>query len=109
MQMATVLFYLTDVEEGGETVFPLEGKDGLQRLNGLNYKSCDQGLRVSFLKQICKLWLASWCVVTTGDPACSSAAKHGICKPHRISDPCLTTVALAAVAPSAKHESCSTD
>ena len=47
LQMATVLFYLTNVEEGGETVFPLEGRDGLERLNGLNYKACDQGLRVS--------------------------------------------------------------
>ena len=44
--MATVLFYLTDVEEGGETIFPLEGKNGLDRLSNIDYKSCAQGLKV---------------------------------------------------------------
>lgn len=44
-RMATVLFYLTDVEEGGETIFPLEGKDGLQRLNHIDYRKCDMGLK----------------------------------------------------------------
>ena len=46
MQMATVLFYLTDVEVGGETIFPLEGRDGLQRLNHIDYRKCDMGLKV---------------------------------------------------------------
>ena len=46
MQMATVLFYLTDVEEGGETIFPLEGRDGLQRLSHIDYRKCDMGLKV---------------------------------------------------------------
>ncbi|KAK9812646.1 hypothetical protein WJX72_001216 [[Myrmecia] bisecta] len=44
-RMATVLFYLTDVEEGGETIFPLEGKHGLDRLQNINYKSCSEGLK----------------------------------------------------------------
>ena len=46
-QLATVLVYLSTVEEGGETIFPLEGKDGLQRLVGINYKSCEHGFKVS--------------------------------------------------------------
>ncbi len=41
--MATVLVYLTDVELGGETIFPLEGADGMERLATIDYKSCDQG------------------------------------------------------------------
>ncbi len=46
VQMATVLIYLSAPEEGGETVFPLEGEHGLDRLPTINYRSCDQGLKV---------------------------------------------------------------
>ena len=44
--MATVLIYLSAPEEGGETVFPLEGEHGLDRLPTIDYRSCDQGLKV---------------------------------------------------------------
>ena len=46
MQMITILYYLSDVEEGGETIFPLEGKDGMDRLKGIDYRSCDVGFKV---------------------------------------------------------------
>jgi len=49
VQMATVLIYLSAPEEGGETVFPLEGEHGLNRLPTINYRSCDQGLKVKSL------------------------------------------------------------
>ena len=45
-RIASFLLYLTDVEEGGETHFPLEGPGGLHRLIGIDYKSCDGGLHV---------------------------------------------------------------
>ena len=44
--MATVLIYLSNVEEGGETVFPLEGTSGLDRLSNIDYRKCDRGLQV---------------------------------------------------------------
>ena len=46
VQMATILFYLSDVEEGGETVFLLEGEDGMERKPSIDYKSCDVGYKV---------------------------------------------------------------
>ena len=42
-----MLVYLSDVEEGGETVFLLEGKEGLVRLQTIDYKKCDTGIAVS--------------------------------------------------------------
>ena len=45
-RVASFLLYLTDVEEGGETHFPLEGRNGLERLKNIDYKSCDGGLLV---------------------------------------------------------------
>ena len=50
--MATVLIYLSAPEEGGETVFPLEGEHGLDRLPTINYRSCDQGLKVKPLVDV---------------------------------------------------------
>lgn len=45
-QIATVLVYLSEVEEGGETVFLLEGREGLQRLRSIDYKACNTGIKV---------------------------------------------------------------
>jgi hypothetical protein len=47
--MATILFYLTDVEDGGETIFPVEGRRGTDLLSSpmFNYKSCAGGFKVS--------------------------------------------------------------
>jgi prolyl 4-hydroxylase len=42
-RIATVLVYLAAPEAGGETIFPLEGKDGEKNVQGYNYKTCDRG------------------------------------------------------------------
>ena len=45
-RVASFLLYLTTPDEGGETVFPLEGKGGMKRLHGIDYTSCEVGLKV---------------------------------------------------------------
>lgn len=49
-RVISFLVYLNEWEEGGETVFLLEGPDGLQRLNGIDYRACDKGLRLKPMK-----------------------------------------------------------
>lgn len=46
-RMATVLVYLSSVEEGGETIFPAEGPHGLDLLNNgtIDYSRCDLGFK----------------------------------------------------------------
>jgi prolyl 4-hydroxylase len=34
------------IKQGGETVFPLEGQDGLSRLPRIDYTACDMGYKV---------------------------------------------------------------
>ncbi|KAG1654601.1 hypothetical protein FOA52_009527, partial [Chlamydomonas sp. UWO 241] len=41
-RIATVLIYLSDVEEGGETVFKREGIDGSERPI-IDWRNCDDG------------------------------------------------------------------
>jgi hypothetical protein len=42
-----VLVYLSTPDEGGgETSFLLEGRDGLPRLQNIDYKACDTGIKV---------------------------------------------------------------
>lgn len=45
-RVISFLVYLSEWEEGGETVFPLEGPGGLARLRNIDYRSCDMGLKV---------------------------------------------------------------
>ena len=45
-RLASFLVYLNDWPSGGETVFPLEGPGGLERLRNIDYRSCAQGLKV---------------------------------------------------------------
>jgi len=49
-RIISFLIYLNEWEEGGETVFLLEGADGLARLVNINYRSCESGLRVKPLR-----------------------------------------------------------
>ena len=55
-----MLLYLADVEEGGETVFLLEGKGGLARLERIDYKACDTGIKVGRRRSVV-------CFVLLGD------------------------------------------
>ena len=44
-RIATVLVYLSDVEEGGETSFLFEGVGGTERIRTVDYKKCDTGIK----------------------------------------------------------------
>lgn len=56
---------MTDVHEGGETSFLLEGKNGTSRLTNIDYTKCDTGIKVR-----CSGWASSGGVVLAG--ACSA-------------------------------------
>lgn len=44
-RIATVLVYLSDVEEGGETSFLFEGVNGTERIKTVDYKKCNTGIK----------------------------------------------------------------
>lgn len=44
-RIATVLVYLSDVDEGGETSFLFEGVNGTERIKTVDYKKCNTGIK----------------------------------------------------------------
>lgn len=72
-RIATFLLYLTDVEEGGETVFKREGIDNGEKVIN-DWKSCDEGLKVKPKMGDAVLF---WSV--TPDLQLDHRALHGAC------------------------------
>jgi prolyl 4-hydroxylase len=44
-RIATMITYLDAPDEGGETIFPAEGRSGFSKMANLDYNKCDQGYR----------------------------------------------------------------
>lgn len=74
----TVFFYLTTVRHGGETIFPLAGRDAL--LPG-EYGKCDHGLKVKPVRGDAVMW---YNMVADGhmQGAIDHKSLHGGCDPH---------------------------
>ena len=54
--MITLLWYLSDVAEGGETVFPLTGENAFPSERQVTMSSCERGLKVRPKKGAALLW-----------------------------------------------------
>lgn len=74
-RVATFLLYLNEWDDGGETVFLLEGKNGLDRLRNIDYKACNTGLKVKPMQAGDALLF--WSVTPSG--AFDKKSLHGGC------------------------------
>jgi len=55
-RLATFFYYLTDVEEGGETIFGMAGENGWKEDDNIMWSSCEKGYKIKPEKGTAILW-----------------------------------------------------
>jgi hypothetical protein len=78
-RMITFLWYLNDVEAGGETIFPLTGDNKYERESDVDMSSCARGLKVKPRKGAALLWYNLHALGNSHEGRVDRASLHGGC------------------------------